>query len=106
MSTGSKIVCRSFRNRQKSETLARFSCFFHSECKWIFVSPTMYVYRYGVYHAIAIRPKQLPNFIAKEQRQGSFQSSSKVSSCQIELCCFRGCVVYYGTFGLLVFNQC
>jgi hypothetical protein len=43
----------------------------------------MYVYRYGVYHAMAIRPKQLPNFIAKEQRQGSFQSSSKVSSARL-----------------------
>jgi hypothetical protein len=32
---------------------------------------------------MAIRPKQLPNFIAKEQRQGSFQSSSKVSSARL-----------------------
>jgi hypothetical protein len=35
----------------------------------------MYVYWYGVYHAMVIRPKQLPNFIVKEQRQGSFHQS-------------------------------
>ena len=39
-----KFICMSFRNRQKSEPLKRFSALFRSECKLIWYLLLMYIY--------------------------------------------------------------
>jgi hypothetical protein len=50
LSENIKFMCMSFRNREKSQSLAKFSSLFPSECKLILYLTTMNVY--CVYSAI------------------------------------------------------
>ena len=62
LSENIKFICTNFRNRSKSESLARISVLFHSECEYILHVPTMYVY--FVYPAML---KQLPNGLKRAE---------------------------------------